>query len=313
MPWGTSLEGSRQAMIACLILLVLVGGALGVPIGLGVAIYENAGGGPYSRSVRRANRKAERAYVRSLSPEDREAYEFHKKRKMAYRRLGPFEPYKPGEWDDVVKAIDYPDGNLSLENTWGPPNNWSPPKTEKSEHARWLKAAREFVEGWGKDYKDAHLNGGKYGDGGNRWDSLRRRHMDDRRGDFDYSLLNAYCPTGVVDITDDGDGKGWCVCQPKSFLDGPGSMVDVKRWMLTVRAYKDGVPVMLEMMVGVSKDRGDVCVVQVASESGRDETLEERKDRMEREDQEGRERQRLDDRDAERRRLALRDSRPMNY
>lgn len=125
-------------MIACLILLFLVGGALGVPIGIWMVIYENAGGGPYCRGIRRANRRAEREYVKSLSPEDREAYEHHKRRKIAYRNLDPYEPYAPGAWDDVIKAPDWPDGNLSLESAWGPPGKWRPPKwrAEKKEAAK---------------------------------------------------------------------------------------------------------------------------------------------------------------------------------
>ena len=134
-------------MIACLILLALIGGALGVPIGLAIAIYENAGGGPYFRGIRRANRKAEREYIRSLSPEDRKAYRWHEKRKRQFAQwsrlfwLGKLTPrlerklgHGPGEnFDDVTGAPDSPDGknpdrNLYDDGPWAPPREWRPPK-----------------------------------------------------------------------------------------------------------------------------------------------------------------------------------------
>ena len=115
-----------------------------IPLALWLHLFENAGGGPYFRGIRRANRKAERDYVRSLSPEDRKAYWWHEKRKRQFTQwtrlfwLGKLTPrikrkYKGDNFDDVTGAPDSPDGenpdrNLLDDGPWAAPRVWQQPK-----------------------------------------------------------------------------------------------------------------------------------------------------------------------------------------
>lgn len=81
---------------------------IALPIAVGAILYDEWGGGPLGRARARAERNAKRAYLRNLSPQQRAAFLHHEERKRAYARLGLYERYPAGAWDDVVKAADQP-------------------------------------------------------------------------------------------------------------------------------------------------------------------------------------------------------------
>ncbi len=81
---------------------------IALPIVAGVILYDEWGGGPLGRAKTRADRKARKDYLRGLTPEARAAFLHHEARKRAYARLGLYERYPAGAWDDVVMAADLP-------------------------------------------------------------------------------------------------------------------------------------------------------------------------------------------------------------
>jgi len=128
-------------MICVLLLLVLLGVVVGIPFGTWLYFYENLGGGPVARGIRRENKAAQQAYLQSLSPADRKAYEHHEMRKRAYAAYGRYQRNGASDWDDVTKVPDFPDQNLEPENPLGFPKKWSPP--------RWRAAAKpDAVPPW---------------------------------------------------------------------------------------------------------------------------------------------------------------------
>jgi hypothetical protein len=76
---------------------------IALPLALALIYYDEAGGGPLGRAKARAERKAKRDYLRSLSPEARQAFRRLERRQREFARLDMWQPYKVGSWDDVIE------------------------------------------------------------------------------------------------------------------------------------------------------------------------------------------------------------------
>jgi hypothetical protein len=124
------LAGHFLVGIGIVVVFVIITLPITIPLALWLHLAECLDD-PIQRKMLKANRQARRDYIKSLPPVDRAAFLWHEKRKLAYYHLPPFKPYKPGEWDDVVKApdfFDHPYENLTWFENKTNPKEWEPPK-----------------------------------------------------------------------------------------------------------------------------------------------------------------------------------------
>ena len=237
-----------------------------IPLALWLHLHKYAGGGAGDRKIRRENRKAEKEYVTSLSAEDKKAYLWHKKRRIAYFRygqgfFGSFRTYKPEEWEDVTKAPDHMERIPGTEDKYmfSSPDKWKPPKTIKSIQANELKTVESFMEAWIKHGKERNF----------KKNVIHEDHIERGmfRGEdmvnFNYSIFDIYSPSNVIDIRRDGEGTvdGGNIYRPIT--------IKTKRYIVKMRALKDNVPMVVEMMIGLSDATyyfGHILVAEILTE-----------------------------------------------